>query len=252
MSNKRLVIGDVHGHYDALCSLLAEIGSNNDDEIYFLGDLIDRGPQSAQVVDFVIDNEYQCILGNHEIMLLEALGREQLNHQAFQSWLKNGGNATVMSYGHKMPPREHIEWMKSLPFYFDLGDYWLVHAGVDPRKHLTQQSPEQFCWIRREFHRATQPYFEDKIIIIGHTITFTFDGIKPGKVAQGQGWLGIDTGVYHHGQGWLTAFDLNESVIYQVDSFGKKFRSLPLAEAVEPINNHKLSSSRHRVRSVLR
>ena len=144
-------------------------------------------------------------------MLLEALGHEQLNHQAFQSWLQNGGNATVMSYGHQMPPRDHIEWMKSLPFYYDLGDYWLVHAGVDPRRQITQQSPDQFCWIRREFHSSRKPYFEDKTIVIGHTITFTFDGVEPGQLVKGKGWLGIDTGVYHHGQGCLTAFDLSIS-----------------------------------------
>ena len=249
MSEKRLVIGDVHGHYSALCNLLEGIGLNNDDEIYFLGDLIDRGPQSSEVVKFVMDNEYQCILGNHEIMLLEALGSEQLNHQVFQSWLQNGGNATVMSYGHQMPPREHIEWMKSLPFYYDLGDYWLVHAGVDPRRQITQQSPDQFCWIRGEFHRTQKPYFEDKTIVIGHTITFTFDGVEPGKIAQGQGWLGIDTGVYHHGQGCLTAFDLNNAQVYQVDSFGQHFRQKSIAEVITPINVEQMSSHRRRSRS---
>lgn len=247
MGNKRIVIGDVHGHYDALSKLLDEISPTTEDEIYFLGDLIDRGPKSAQVVQLVKDNNYNCILGNHEIMLLEALGNEQLNHQAFQAWLHNGGNATVMSYGHKMPPLDHIDWIKSLPFYFDLGDYWLVHAGVDPRLHLTQQSPHQFCWIRQEFHSSSKPYFEDKTIIIGHTITFTFDGISPGKIAQGQGWLGIDTGVYHHGQGWLTALDLNSDTVYQASSFGDKFRTLPLTEVINPINPQKPLSRRQRV-----
>lgn len=242
MSSKRYVIGDVHGHYDALCSLFAQIGTNEEDDIYFLGDLIDRGPNSAEVVKFVMDNDYKCLMGNHEIMLLEALGSEQLSHQAFQSWLHNGGNATVMSYGNKMPPREQIEWIRGLPFYFDLEDYWLVHAGVDPHKPLHNQSSDQFCWIRQEFHRSNQAYFEDKTIVIGHTITFTFDGIEPGKIAKGEGWLGIDTGAYHHGQGWLTALELNESKVYQVDSFGKQFRCLPLDEAVQSINISRLSS----------
>ena len=182
-------------------------------------------------------------------MLLEALGSEQLNHQAFQSWLQNGGNATVMSYGHQMPPQEHIEWLKSLPFYCDLGDYWLVHAGVDPRRQITQQSPEQFCWIRQQFHSSKQPYFEDKTIVIGHTITFTFDGVEPGKLAKGAGWLGIDTGVYHHTLGCLTAFDLNDSKIYQVDSFGQSFRCLCLEEATTEVNIERLFSSRRRSRS---
>ena len=244
MSSKRLVIGDVHGHYNALCGLLTEIGLNSDDQVYFLGDLIDRGAHSAKVVELVIENEYKCILGNHELMLLEALGKEQINHLSFQTWLQNGGNATIMSYGHKMPPREHIEWMKSLPFYFDLGDYWLVHAGVNPRKSILHQSPEAFCWIRDQFHCSHKAYFEDKTIIVGHTITFTFPGINPGKVVQGKGWLGIDTGAYHHLQGWLTALDLNNSMVYQVDSLGKRFRCLPFEEAIQTINPLKLPRRR--------
>ena len=244
MSSKRLVIGDVHGHYGALCSLLAEIGIDNDDQVYFLGDLIDRGPESAKVVDLVIKNQYKCILGNHEIMLLESLGGEQINHLAFQAWLQNGGNATVMSYGHKMLPREHIEWMKSLPFYFDLGDYWLVHAGVNPCKSIIQQSTEEFCWIRDKFHRSTEPYFKDKTIVVGHTITFTFSGIDSGKIAQGKGWLGIDTGAYHRTQGWLTALDLNQSMVYQVDSLGKRFRCLPLDKASQSVDLTKSSRLR--------
>lgn len=235
MSNKRLVIGDIHGHYEAICSLLNNLAPTAEDEIYFLGDLIDRGPESSQVVELVMKNDYHCILGNHEIMLLDAIGEGKLNQRAFQSWLQNGGNATIMSYGHKMPYPEHIDWIKSLPFFYDLGDYWLVHAGVDPRLHITQQSAAQFCWIRTEFHYTEKPYFDNKTIIIGHTITFTFNGVKPGQIAQGEGWLGIDTGVYHHGQGYLTALDLNTSTIYQVDSFGKNFRTLPLAQVTQNI-----------------
>ncbi|WP_330204556.1 metallophosphoesterase family protein [Cyanobacterium sp. Dongsha4] len=246
MSHKRLVIGDVHGHYEALCSLFNHIAPTQEDQVYFLGDLIDRGPESSQVVEFVMKNDYHCILGNHEIMLLDALGNGKLNHQAFQSWLQNGGNATVMSYGHKMPSPEHLDWMKSLPFFFDLGDYWLVHAGVDPRLNITQQSPDQFCWIRSEFHSTEKAYFKDKTIIIGHTITFTFNGLKPGQIAKGEGWLGIDTGVYHHGQGWLSALDLNTDTVYQVDSFGKNFRSLPLSEVTHNVNTRKLFARRQK------
>lgn len=73
MSNKRLVIGDVHGHYDALSGLFEKIAPDKNDEVYFLGDLIDRGPQSSQVVEFVMNNNYNCIQGNHEIMLINAL-----------------------------------------------------------------------------------------------------------------------------------------------------------------------------------
>ncbi|WP_017293520.1 metallophosphoesterase family protein [Geminocystis herdmanii] len=246
MSNKRLVIGDVHGHYTALSELLENIAPCQEDEIYFLGDLIDRGSQSAKVVDLVIKNDYKCILGNHEVMLLDAIGGQQINQQVFHGWLQNGGNTTIASYDNKMPPPEHLEWFKNLPLYFDLGDYWLVHAGVDPRLPLEQQSSEQFCWIRQLFHDTIEPYFKDKTIIIGHTITFTFQGVKSGQLAGGEGWIGIDTGVYHPEHGWLTALDLNESMVYQVNSHGKNFRKIPLDKSVTKINTRKLFSRRQK------
>ncbi len=87
-------------------------------------------------------------------------------------------------------------WFQSLPAYLDLGDIWLVHAGVQPEYPLEQQTNEQFCWIRNEFHAMTQPYFKDKLIITGHTLTFTFPDVKPGQLARGNGWLDIETGVY--------------------------------------------------------
>jgi len=71
-SHRRIVIGDVHGHYDGLMRITRGDRPGSD-EVYFLGDLIDRGPQSAQVVDFVQSSSYHCLLGNHEQMLLEVL-----------------------------------------------------------------------------------------------------------------------------------------------------------------------------------
>ena len=71
------------------------------------------------------------------------------------------------------------------------------------------------------------------MIIIGHTITFTFDGIEPGTLVQGQGWLGIDTGVYHAKSGWLTGLDINNKKVYQVNVLHRnKVRILPLEEVV--------------------
>lgn len=242
MTNKRIVIGDVHGHYDALISLLTAIAPDKDDEIYFLGDLIDRGPQSAEVVNFVIKNKYNCLLGNHEVMLLDVLGTGEIMPQAFQAWLHNGGYATVNSYGNKIP-QEHIDWLRTLPLYLDLGDFWLVHAGLHPQIPIEEQTSDQFCWIRDEFHAMITPYFEDKLIITGHTITFTLPGVRPGQLAAGEGWLSIDTGVYHHSQGWLTALELNEPMVYQVNSFGKRFRKVPLTKAISQINPYQIFPS---------
>ncbi|MEM8778877.1 MAG: metallophosphoesterase family protein [Cyanobacteria bacterium P01_G01_bin.49] len=235
MPHRQIIIGDVHGHYDTLISLLDAIALNSDDETYFLGDLIDRGPQSAQVVNFVMENGYTCLLGNHEYMLLETLGKGEIDTHQLQGWLQGGGYPTLISYDHHIP-QEHIDWMKTLPTHLDLGDVWLVHGGIDPRIPLHEQTAKQFCWIRDEFHAINRPYFEDKLIIIGHTITFTFPGVSPGKLVAGAGWLGIDTGAYHRKSGWLTGLDFTNQKVYQVHRQQKTTRILPLAEAVVSIN----------------
>ncbi|MEB3175808.1 MAG: metallophosphoesterase family protein [Cyanobacteriota bacterium] len=229
--SRRFVVGDVHGHFQALSLLFDSIAPTSADAVYFIGDLIDRGPDSAQVVQFVRENKFHCLLGNHEQMMLDAVGGGQVSPQLLQSWLYTGGYPTLTSYDHHIPG-EDIEWMQSLPLYLDLGDAWLVHAGVDPELPLEVQNEEQFCWIRERFHRTPRPYFPDKLIITGHTITFTFPTVEPGKLAAGAGWLDIDTGAYHPKSGWLTAVELNERRVYQVHTNSRKLRQLDLDSAV--------------------
>ncbi|MDJ0735438.1 MAG: metallophosphoesterase family protein [Nostocaceae cyanobacterium] len=247
-SHRQIVIGDVHGYYEGLMTLLSAIAPCCDDQVYFLGDLIDRGPQSAQVVDFVKSNSYNCLLGNHEQMLLNILSNQQISTPTLQAWLYSGGQATLASYQQTIP-EEHLEWFKSLPTHLDLGDIWLVHAGVDPSMPLEEQTADQFCWVREEFHRAKQPYFADKLIIAGHTITFTLPGVTPGKLAQGAGWLNIDTGAYHPRSGWLTGVDMTNRLVYQVHVFQNHLRTLSLEEAVinvEPTKIGLVGSRRRR------
>jgi serine/threonine protein phosphatase 1 len=246
--SRRIVIGDVHGHYDTLISLLDAVSPSSKDEIYFLGDLIDRGPKSAQVVDLVMRNKFHCLRGNHEEMLLDVVGTGEVSVDLYQSWLYSGGHATVDSYDSKIP-QEHIDWIKGLPLYFDLGDYWLVHAGVDPNVPLNQQSAEQFCWIREDFHGSDRAIFENKLIITGHTITFTLPGVKPGQIAAGKGWLDIETGAYHHNSGWMTAMDLNQHKVYQANAFDGRIRIMPLRKAIAKVESSKIALRRMRKRA---
>ncbi len=247
MPERRIVIGDIHGHYGALMTLLEAIAPTQDDQVYFLGDLIDRGPNSAKVVDFVYQNEYPCLLGNHEQMLLDTIASDRVSSSLLQSWVYSGGYTTLLSYDHKIPP-EHIEWMQNLPLYLDLGDIWLVHAGVDPYQPLEKQDYEEFCWIRDDFHQMTTPYFEDKLIITGHTITFTFPGVQPGKLVSGPGWLDIDTWAYHPHSGWLTGLDITNEKVYQVNAKQKKIRTLSLEQATTVINPETVAEKRSRRR----
>ncbi|MEO1432677.1 MAG: metallophosphoesterase family protein [Cyanobacteria bacterium J06632_19] len=244
-SHRRIVIGDVHGHYQGLMQLLEAMAPTAEDKIYFLGDLIDRGPQSSQVVDFVKDNSYPCLLGNHEHMLIKILTEKDASTPSVQGWLNSGGQATLLSYKNSKVPQEHLEWFESLPLYIDLGDIFLVHAGIDPSKTIEEQKAEQFCWIRDKFHGIQKPYFSDKVIIVGHTITFTFPGVAPGKIARGAGWLDLDTGAYHPRSGWLTAFDVTNRQVYQANMFKKQVRTLPLEEASAKVNVTSLKVNRN-------
>ena len=246
--NRRIVIGDVHGHYDTLVALLDSISPTSSDRVYFLGDLIDRGPKSAQVVDLVMRNKFHCLRGNHEEMLLDVVGTGEVSIELYQSWLYSGGHSTVESYDSKIP-QEHIDWIKNLPLYADLGDYWLVHAGVDPNIPLSEQCADQFCWIREDFHTANKAFFSDKLIITGHTITFTLPGVEPGQIAAGKGWLDIETGAYHHNSGWMTAIDLDCQKVYQANTFDGRIRIMPLRKAIAKVDSSRVAPRKMRKRA---
>ncbi|WP_063800849.1 metallophosphoesterase family protein [Mastigocoleus testarum] len=237
-SHRRIAIGDVHGHYKGLMTLLEMIAPSSSDSIYFLGDLIDRGPQSAQVVKFVKESPHKCLLGNHEQMLLNVMAEEEASSSVIQNWLYSGGQATISSYQGGTILKEDVEWLKTLPTYLDLGDVWLVHAGIDPNIPLAKQTADQFCWVRDEFLSVEESYFTDKLIIVGHTITFTLPGVAPGKLAQGEGWLDIDTGAYHPRSGWLTGFDITNGIVYQANVLQNCQRTLTLEESVVKVESH--------------
>jgi len=249
ISQRRVVIGDVHGHYEGLMLLLEQIAPASEDQVYFLGDLIDRGPKSAEVVEFVKENDYPCLLGNHEQMLLNIMNGKNASSTNMQTWLYSGGQATIASYQSATIPKQHLDWFESLPTYLDLGDFWLTHAGVDPRKTVQEQTAEELCWIRDEFHRIEQPYFADKLIIVGHTITFTLPGVAPGNLAQGQGWLDIDTGAYHPRSGWLTGLDITNRLVYQANVFSRAVRTVAWEEVITIVQPQEFAGSRrHRKR----
>ncbi|MEB3336898.1 MAG: metallophosphoesterase, partial [Leptolyngbyaceae bacterium] len=121
-STRRIIIGDVHGHYDGMMRLLEAIAPNTADQVYFLGDLIDRGPQSAQVLDFVKNSSYVSLMGNHEQLLLNAFPNGTLVTEALQGWLYSGGQATVNSYRDNIHDLiDHLSWIATFPTYLDLG-----------------------------------------------------------------------------------------------------------------------------------
>jgi serine/threonine protein phosphatase 1 len=239
----RIIIGDVHGHFDGLMSLLT-LATTPTDELYFLGDLIDRGSKSKQVIDFVRNGGHACLLGNHEAM---ALGTLRNDERSTLNWLHNGGMQTLKAYGGFHGGgldvfTANLPWLESLPLYLDLGDLLLVHAGLKPGLPLVKHTAEECCWIRDEFlHSQAPPFLNEKIVLVGHTITFllkTVDGsqVPVGNIAQGPNWYDLDTGVYHSKSGWLTALNWETQTVHQVNVLTNETRVRPLVDSASQVH----------------
>ena len=216
-------IGDIHGRIDLLDQLLLQIEEDNAQRpaakvrLIFLGDLVDRGPDSRAVVDRVMklyrENQNVSVLaGNHEEVMLLAL-REDVH--AMQQFIRIGGRRTLLSYGitqqqidqadyaqlrvmiHRLIPLAHIEFLNALEDLIEIGDYAFVHAGVRPGIKLEKQSVKDLRWIRSGFLDYSGHF--GKIIIHGHTVTLEVD--------ERQNRIGIDTGASETGK--LTAIGLD-------------------------------------------
>jgi serine/threonine protein phosphatase 1 len=182
-------IGDVHGRFDLLRSIAAKIEADlraspveRALEI-FVGDYIDRGPHSREVVNWLIDapplgDERICLLGNHEDMLLQALN----DPGDLPNWRFNGGDATLASYGvTEVPaspeamwevcvgaiPERHRAFYRALPLTAEFGSFFFVHAGINPARPLDDQDPHDLVWIREPFLDSTLDF--GRIVVHGHT-----------------------------------------------------------------------------------
>lgn len=207
-------VGDIHGHVRKLRELLAEIPLDlSQDFLIFLGDYIDRGPASRQVVDTIIELAWQsdrviCLRGNHEQMFLDFLsGADPL------LYLFNGGRRTLESYGYEEDPDgryrvyvpyKHLDFLRSLPYLVETDEYIFVHAGLRPGVPLAEQTEEDLLWIRHEFIYA--PCELGKKVIFGHT-PFYDPLVLDDKI-------GIDTGAGYGRK--LTCVQLPEEIFYFV------------------------------------
>lgn len=211
-------IGDVHGRLDLLDALLARIADERARDpvdhvhLVMLGDLIDRGPQSAQVVERLLTrpadiDEMHLLMGNHEEALLEILDGA---HAQLPGWIRYGGEQALQSYGledatifgdrealvaqiHAGIPASHVRLFRSMVDYVQIGDYLFVHAGIFPGRPLDQQQVHDLRWIRDEF--LDDPRDHGVMVVHGHTITPDVD-CRTNRI-------GIDTGAYRSGM--LTA-----------------------------------------------
>ena len=214
-------VGDIHGRLDLLIPLLAHIRDDisaratADNHVVLLGDLVDRGPYSAETVEYAISHlpsfaTFHVLMGNHEEAMLRALDPHE--DRAENLWLKFGGYETLASYGvpvatlgeeippvdllKKYIPERHHRFLESLPDAMRFGDYVFVHAGIRPGVAIEEQNSSDMRWIRNEFleHRGELGAY----IVHGHSISTEAD-IQANRI-------GIDTGAYRSGT--LTALGL--------------------------------------------
>ena len=169
-----LAVGDIHGRADLLRRLLREVLPEmpQGTRLVFLGDYIDRGPDSAQVVEALIRLEDMrprpvFLLGNHERMLLDAWGGFRPN-----LFFNNGGYETMLSYGLSTSeirriPSSHLNFFRSLRLYWQSRDHIFVHAGLAPGIPLEKQREKDLIWIRDAFYMSDYDF--GKVVIFGHT-----------------------------------------------------------------------------------
>ncbi|HEX4407520.1 MAG TPA: metallophosphoesterase family protein [Xanthobacteraceae bacterium] len=167
-------IGDIHGALHKLTTLITRCEQHANGRVHgfvFLGDYIDRGPQSSGVISHLIafaqkKPDVITLMGNHEELLVEIFdGRESPD-----GWLPQGGAETLQSYGvanARDLPREHIDWLRALRLSHDDGKRFFVHAGVNPERPLNAQEARDLMWIREPFLSDTRDY--GRLIVHGHT-----------------------------------------------------------------------------------
>jgi len=208
---KIFAIGDIHGCYDRLTTLMGKIPIDGSrDTLVFIGDYIDRGPNSVEVVDYLIQLKNRVpgtifLKGNHEDMLDKFLnGADRFNY------LLNGGQQTLDSYLTKsvesefspIPP-DHMEFYKSLRLFYETKEFIFVHAGLRPRVSLESQKTEDLLWIRGKF--VSSKYDFGKRVIFGHT------PLKKPLVEANK--IGIDTGAVYGNA--LTCVQLPDLVFFK-------------------------------------
>jgi len=177
-------IGDVHGQIGKLEALLdrcARYSAGGALQLVFIGDYVDRGPNSRAVVELLVDllqrnpGDVICLSGNHEAVVLAA-ATDRLDtlpdKPTMDEWIggNGGGAATLASYGvtraRDLPP-EHLAWMAALPLFHDDGTRFFTHAGVRPGHSLDRQRKDDLLWIREPFLSYTGMF--ERLIVHGHT-----------------------------------------------------------------------------------
>lgn len=210
-----VAIGDIHGCVKSLevlmSDLLAQFGT--DRTYVFLGDYVDRGPYSKEVVDYLIalDKEYTCVFlrGNHDAMLLN-----YVEDKTWLKWFENGGTATMESYrialGKEQIPLEHLRFFANTRLFYDTPEFFFVHGGPPIDQPISESIKNEslyssFLWSRDHLNSTYNRW--EKTVIFGHT--------PVRSPIQEANMIGIDTGCVYPQFGKLTAVSLPERHFFQ-------------------------------------
>jgi serine/threonine protein phosphatase 1 len=219
--NKIVAVGDIHGQFYKLLDLMGALEEHGyrlgECKFVFLGDLVDGGPETRQVVEWIKTTESQypevhVLLGNHEHLMLDALRWGSNIYGNYYLWYMQGGRETFESYipAHLTPlerglvgpedviPSEHLDWLETLRTEYETNQFIFVHAGLRPTKTVHESSLWDKIWIREDF--IDSDYDWGKRVVYGHTYTKA-PLIMPNKI-------GIDT--MHHGHGVITSVVLDD------------------------------------------
>lgn len=212
-SGRIFAVGDIHGCSYELELLLAKIQPKKEDTVVFLGDYVDRGPDTRGVVDLILKLQSSCnvvaLKGNHEQMFLDFLERPESAGAGV--FILNGGSATLANYaladGSIEIPEEHMRFFKTLKLRYETDKYFFVHAGIpdQPLSTITDTEHEMtMLWARYPFLNST--YKWEKLVVHGHTPVPDYD--------SRENRINVDTGCVYDGK--LTAIELPKKVFHQV------------------------------------
>ena len=221
---RKIAISDIHGCFLSFEALLDQLAFTTADELYLLGDYIDRGPDSKAVLDQIFSlqsqgYEIRCLKGNHE----DAFQNAGKNPDLFFSWYENwGGKQTLESFDVRLPgavPLKYLRFFKKLSYFFEVDEYILVHAGLDFRYPDPLTPSEDMLYMRDWYDSIDYDWLGDRIIVHGHTPVskVTIENLL--KKLGNYRVLDIDGGCFAKhlpGKGYLCAFDMtNRKLFFQ-------------------------------------
>lgn len=208
---RKIIIGDIHGEFLKLQKLFDKVPLLKDDKIIFLGDYIDRGNNSRDVIDYIINlkNLYDVVtlLGNHEMFALSVM--ENPESYMVMSWMRNGGVACLKNYGDNIDEmgRVHGDFFRSLKLIHEEENYIFVHGYLSSDLNIADQHINSCIWNRFD---DIKPHKSGKIVVCGHTIQNNGPADLGYKVC-------IDTGSFLP-SGYITAMIIDGDKVDYVNS----------------------------------